>query len=158
METTGNFSSAQLLDDEARTMLPTITAEVLAEIGELATQMALERAHPITISIQRAGHELFRSALPGASSEHDGWITRKARVVNLTGHSTMFERVKAEEDGVDWHEVRGVQDATHAIHGGGFPLKSCDKGFEGVLLISGLPQVDDHNFAVEVLSTFIATR
>ncbi len=158
METTGNFSSAHLLDDEARTVLPIITVAVAAEIGELASQIALERGHPITISIQIAGQEVFRSALPGASAEHDDWITRKARVVNLTGHATMYERVKAEEDGVDWHVLHQVEDATHAIHGGGFPLTSHDKGFEGVLLISGLPQVDDHNFAVEVLSTYIATR
>lgn len=158
METTGNFSSTHLLDDEARTVLPTITEAVVAEIGELASQIALERGYPITISIQLAGQEVFRSALPGASAEHDDWITRKARVVNLRGHATMYERVKAEEDGVDWHVVHRVEDATHAIHGGGFPLASHDKGFEGVLLISGLPQVDDHNFAVEVLSTYIATR
>ena len=158
METTGNFSSAHLLDDEARTVLPIITAAAIAEIGELASQIALERGLPMTISIQIAGQEVFRSALPGASAEHDDWITRKARVVNLTGHSTMYERVKAEEDGINWHESHGVEDATHAIHGGGFPLVSRDRGFEGVLLISGLPQVEDHNFAVEVLNTFISTR
>jgi uncharacterized protein (UPF0303 family) len=70
----------------------------------------------------------------------------------------MYERVKSEEEGVDWHAKHHVEDATHAIHGGGFPLISSDEGFVGVLLVSGLPQVDDHNFAVEVLSTYIAKR
>lgn len=158
METTGNFSSAQLLVDEARTILPTITVATAEEIGELASELAQQRKYPITISIELDGEEVYRSVLPGASTEHADWITRKARVVNLTSHSTMYERVKAEEDGVDWHLLHGVEDATHAIHGGGFPLVSSDKGFEGVLLISGLPQVDDHNFAVEVLSTYILTR
>jgi uncharacterized protein (UPF0303 family) len=67
----------------------------------------------------------------------------------------MYERVKSEEDGINWHEVNGVEDATHAIHGGGFPLIIKDKGFQGVLLISGLPQVEDHLFAVEVLQIFL---
>ena len=158
MATTGDFTSAQLLADEARTLLPTITDATVKAIGELASELALKRNFPITISIEIKGVEVFRSALPGASSEHDSWITRKARVVNLTGHSTMYERVKAEEDGIDWHNYHGVEDATHAIHGGGFPLVTRDNGFEGVLLISGLPQVDDHNFAVEVLSSFLSTR
>jgi uncharacterized protein (UPF0303 family) len=158
MSTTGNFSSAQLLFDEASTVLPTITAVVAEEIGELASEMALRRELPITISVQFHGTEVFRAALPGASSEHDDWITRKARVVILTSHSTMYERVKSEEEGVDWHAKHHVEDATHAIHGGGFPLISSDEGFVGVLLVSGLPQVDDHNFAVEVLSTYIAKR
>ena len=65
----------------------------------------------------------------------------------------MYERVKAEEEGADWHKDNGVEDATHAIHGGGFPIYT-DAGFVGVLLISGLPQVEDHLLAVEVLSKF----
>jgi len=158
MATTGDFSSGLLLSHEDGTILPTISIEIVNKIGELASALALERKYPITISVELHGAEVFRAALPGASSEHDSWITRKARVVNLTGHSTMYERVKAEEDGIDWHNNHGVEDATHAIHGGGFPLVSRDKGFEGVLLISGLPQVDDHNFAVEVLSSFLSTR
>ena len=67
--------------------------------------------------------------------------------------STMHERVKAEEEGADWHKENCVEDATHAIHGGGFPIYT-DAGFVGVLLISGLPQVEDHLLAVEVLSKF----
>jgi UDP-glucose 4-epimerase len=35
-------------------------------------------------------------------------------------------------------------DETHAIHGGGLPLITKGEGFVGVLLISGLPQVEDH--------------
>lgn len=64
----------------------------------------------------------------------------------------MFERVKAEESGIDWHQAHGVVDETHAIHGGGFPLVTQEGIFRGVLLISGLPQVEDHLFALEVLS------
>ena len=157
MATTGDFSSSQLLSHEEDALLPAISIEIVKEIGELASALALERKYPITISIEINSVEVFRAALPGSSSEHDSWIIRKARVVNLTGHSTMYERVKAEEDGINWHDLHGVEDATHAIHGGGFPLVSRDRGFEGVLLISGLPQVEDHNFAVEVLSTFIST-
>lgn len=158
MATTGDFSSTQLLSHEEGALLPAISIEIVKEVGEHASALALERNYPITISVELHGDEVFRAALPGSSSEHDSWIIRKARVVNLTGHSTMYERVKAEEDGINWHDFHEVEDATHAIHGGGFPLISTDKGFEGILLISGLPQVEDHNFAVEVLNTFISTR
>lgn len=158
MATTGDFSSTQLLSHEEGALLPAISIEIVKEVGEHASALALERNYPITISVELHGDEVFRAALPGSSSEHDSWIIRKARVVNLTGHSTMYERVKAEEDGINWHDFHEVEDATHAIHGGGFPLISRDRGFEGVLLISGLPQVEDHNFAVEVLNTFISTR
>jgi uncharacterized protein (UPF0303 family) len=75
----------------------------------------------------------------------------------LNHHSTMFERVSAEERGVDWHKENSVADETHAIHGGALPLIT-DEGFKGILVISGLPQVEDHLLAVEVLTEFLARR
>jgi uncharacterized protein (UPF0303 family) len=75
----------------------------------------------------------------------------------LKHHSTIYERVLAEERGVDWHKENNVVDETHAIHGGAVPLIT-QSGFAGVLIISGLPQIDDHLFAVEVLTEFLARR
>ena len=72
-------------------------------------------------------------------------------------HSTIYERVLAEELGIDWHKENNVADETHAIHGGALPLIT-PNGFAGILIISGLPQVDDHLFAVEVLTEFLARR
>jgi uncharacterized protein (UPF0303 family) len=70
----------------------------------------------------------------------------------------MYERVHAGEKGIDWHRENGVTDETHAIHGGGLPLITKDHGFAGILLISGLPQVEDHLLGVEVLAEFLARR
>jgi uncharacterized protein (UPF0303 family) len=75
----------------------------------------------------------------------------------LKQHSTMYERVSAEESGADWHKENNLTDETHAIHGGALPLITED-GFKGILIISGLPQVEDHLFAVEVLTEFLARK
>jgi uncharacterized protein (UPF0303 family) len=85
------------------------------------------------------------------------WIERKVAVVMLKQHSTMYERVSTEEQGVDWHKENNLQDETHAIHGGALPLIT-DQGFKGILIISGLPQVEDHLFAIEVLTEFLARK
>jgi uncharacterized protein (UPF0303 family) len=69
----------------------------------------------------------------------------------------MYERVSAEEREVDWHSENNLQDETHAIHGGAIPLITAD-GFKGILIISGLPQVEDHLLAVEVLTEFLARK
>jgi uncharacterized protein (UPF0303 family) len=149
--TTGNFSSVEILGHEERCRFEALTPEIAIAIGERFAEVGTKRNHPITIAIQLDGVEVFRRALPGASDEHAGWIARKANVVNLTHHSTMYERVKAEEEGINWHEAHGVVDETHAIHGGGFPLALKNGDFRGMLLVSGLPQVDDHLLAFEVL-------
>ncbi len=82
----------------------------------------------------------------------------KARTVMLKQHSTMYERVSAEERGVDWHKENVSLGETHAIHGGGLPLITKNEGFVGVLIISGLPQVEDHLLGVEVLTEFLARK
>jgi len=46
----------------------------------------------------------------------------------------------------------------HAIHGGGLPLNVIGKGLVGILLISGLPQVDDHLLGVEIITEYLARK
>ena len=146
-----NFTSAELLLHESQSAFETLDLQTALQIGGKAVALGTERNYPITIAVELDGAEVFRQALPGAEEGHADWILRKSNVVNLTHHSTMYERVKAEEDAIDWHQKHNVVDETHAIHGGGFPLLTVDGEFRGVLLISGLPQVEDHLFAVEVL-------
>ena len=150
--TTGNFSSIELLGHEEACTFDVIDNVVAQAIGERFVEVGLKREHPITIVVQLDGTEVFKQALPGADGEQIGWINRKANAVNMTHHSTMYERVNAEELGIDWHEKHGVEDATHAIHGGGFPLVTTAGEFKGVVLVSGLPQVEDHMLAYETLA------
>ncbi len=152
MPTTGNFSSVELLGHEEACRFDVVDSAVAQAIGERFVEIGLKRKQPITIAVQLDGAEVFRQALPGADEEQISWINRKARVVNLTHHSTMYERVSAEESGINWHEKHGVEDATHAIHGGGFPLVTKAGEFKGVVLVSGSPQVDDHMLAYETLA------
>ena len=154
--TTGDFASKDLLREESELILPSLTNNDALAIGEIAVKIGLERKLPIAIVIRIGEWTVFKAALPGSKPENDGWIERKARVVSLTGHSTMYERVSAEERGVDWHKENGVVDETHAIHGGGIPLVTRTNGSEGILLISGLPQVDDHKLGVEILKRYLA--
>ena len=70
----------------------------------------------------------------------------------------MRERVFAEENGFDWYDKNNMPEETHAIHGGGLPLNVNGIGLAGVLLISGLPQVQDHLLGVEVIAEFLARK
>ena len=158
VKTTGGFTSSQLLVEEQILTLPTFgTAEAL-EIGEIAKSLGVARNLPIAIEVRLGDWIIFHASLPGSTSENHWWIDRKARVVLLKHHSTLFERVSAEERGADWHKENNLLDETHAIHGGGLPLITKDEGFKGVLLISGLPQIEDHLLGVEVLTEFLARK
>ena len=158
METTGGFTSAQLLDEEKILTLPNLSITDSLEIGEITKSLSVARNLPVAIEIRLEDWIIYHVSLPGSTPENDWWISRKARTVMLKHHSTMYERVSAEERGVDWHKENTLLDETHAIHGGGFPLITKNEGFVGILLISGLPQVQDHLLGVEVLTEFLTRR
>jgi len=154
---TGGFTTNQLLAEESLLKLSTLSNKEAIEIGEIATDLGRERKLPIAIEVRIGEWIIYHASLEGSKPENDWWIRRKAAVVNLKQHSTMYERVSAEERGVDWHSENNLQDETHAIHGGAIPLIT-NEGFKGILIISGLPQVEDHLFAVEVLTEFLARK
>jgi len=155
--TTGGFTSEGLLEEERILRLSSLVNADAIEIGEIATTLGNQRKLPITIQIRIGEWVVYHASLNGSKPENDLWIKRKAAVVNLKHHSTIYERVSAEERGANWHEENNLTDETYAIHGGALPLTT-DEGFKGVFIISGLPQVEDHLFAVQVLTEFLARK
>ena len=153
-----NFTTKQLLGEEQFFTFDNLTPENALEIGEIAKSLGVLKSLAITVEVRLGDWIIYHASLPGSTVENQGWIDRKARVVMLKHHSTMYERVNVQERGVDWHKENNLLDETHAIHGGGLPLITKDQGFVGVLLISGLPQVEDHLLGVEVLTEFLARK
>ena len=157
-QTTGGFSS-QGLALEARTLeLASLSQKQAIEIGQIAMELGFDRGLTIAVQVQLKDWVVFHASLPGSTPENDSWIARKARVVLATGNSTMYERVLAEEQGIDWYAVNQLPEETYAVHGGGLPLNVKGFGCMGILLISGLPQVQDHLLGVEILTEFLARK
>ena len=158
MRNSHSFSSEQLMKEEHFFMFSELTLEDTLQIGEICKSLGDLRTLPIAVEVRLADWVVYHASLPGSTIENQDWIDRKARVVTLKEHSTMYERVSAEERGVDWFVENKLSEKTHAIHGGGLPLITKNEGFVGVLLISGLPQVEDHLLGVEVLTEFLARK
>jgi len=156
MSTTGGLSSTDLLVEENLLTIDSLDVSDAIEIGEIAKELGMIRCLPIAVQVRLSKWIIYHASLPGSSIENQLWIDRKANVVFLKQHSTLYERVNSEERRVDWHKENSLSDNTHAIHGGGLPLITRDKGFVGALLISGLPQVDDHLLGVKVLTEYLA--
>ena len=152
------FTSQLLLEEQDRLVLPSLNVADALEIGQIAASLGADQGLPIAVEVRLDSWVIYHASLPGSKDENQWWIDRKARVVLLKHHSTLYERVSAEERGVDWFVENNLTDATHAIHGGGLPLITQGDGFVGVLLISGLPQIEDHLLGVKVLTEFLARK
>jgi len=156
--TTGGFSSAGLKTEEEMLVLPSFDIAAALEIGQIAFELASARELKAAIEVRIGEWTVFHASLPGTNAENDWWMGRKARVVLLTGRSSIHERVLAEETNIDWFAKHGVEEEQYAIHGGGLPINVVGKGLVGVLLVSGLPQIQDHLLGVEVLTEFLARK
>ena len=153
--TTGGFTSAQLMKEEHETFLASIDELGAIELGEIALSLAKKRLLAIVFEVRIRNRIIYRAAMPGTSEKNDNWILRKGRVVSYKNHSTLYERVLAEELGIDWFESNLLSEDDYAIHGGGLPL-IVNGICEGALIISGLPQIEDHRLGIEVIKEFIS--
>ena len=156
--TTGGFTSAGLKVEEAALVLPAFDIAAALEIGQIAYELAQVRGINPAIEVRIGDWIVFHASLPGTNPENDWWMGRKARVVLLTGRSSIHERVLAEETNTDWFAKHGVEEEQYAIHGGGLPINVEGKGLAGILLISGLPQIQDHLLGVDALTEYLARK
>lgn len=75
------------------------------------------------------------------------------------GCSTLYMREKMVAKGLAGDrlsEMAPLDDAVYAVHGGGFPVRI--RGVDGVaavIVVSGLKQVDDHDYLVEGVKWFL---
>ncbi len=126
------------------------------ELGSALVSTARRRGAPVAVGISRNGHRLFHAALPGTSPDNDGWIERKSRVVDRFGHSSLYMRALAQEAGSTVEEMFGLDPRRYAAHGGAFPILVRSVGPVGVVVVSGLPQVEDHRMVVAALRDHLA--
>jgi uncharacterized protein (UPF0303 family) len=144
-----------LLAEETRLVFSSFDFNTAWELGSRLRAEALHAALPIAISIRRSGQCLFHSALPGSSADNDGWLLRKAAVVERYGHSSYFIGCRFRAEGGDFDVDSRLDVGTFAAHGGAFPILLGTSGCIGTVAVSGLPQVEDHRFVVTQLERFL---
>lgn len=157
-KTVSGPSIETLQEQEVRLVLGSFTNDDAWELGNIVRDLARERGAPVAIDITRGGQQLFHAALAGSAPDNDGWIDRKRRVVERYHASSYLVGSRFRAKGTTFEESARLDTITHAAHGGAFPISVRGVGFVGVIVVSGLPQVHDHELVVEALERFIASR
>ena len=144
-------SVAELAAEEDDLQFTSFTNDDAWELGTALVEGARRQGAPVAIDISRNSHTLFHVALPGATPDNDSWIARKQRVVQRFGHSTLYMRQVFVERGTTFEEALGLDPQRYAAHGGGVPVIVRSVGPVGVVVVSGLPQLEDHRMVVAAL-------
>jgi uncharacterized protein (UPF0303 family) len=140
-----------LLAEEQELQFPSFSADVAWTLGSHIYQRAKAASLPIAIEVSRNGQQLFFAALPGATPDNAEWIRRKRAVVQRFHHSSLYMSVEAEVKGRPFLQRYGLSEQEYAAAGGGFPIFVRETGCVGAVVVSGLPQLEDHRLVTEAI-------
>lgn len=144
-------SLAELAAEEEELLFSGFTNDDAWDLGSALVAAARRDGAPVAVDVSRHGHQLFHASLPGTSPDNDSWIQRKTRVVHRFGHSSLYVRQASIERGTTFEEEFGLDPALYAAHGGAFPVVVRSVGPVGAVVVSGLPQLEDHRMVVAAI-------
>jgi uncharacterized protein (UPF0303 family) len=137
---------------ERELVLPRGDLPALYELGRRMATDGIEKSLPIVIQIRSNGRLVYAAALDGSTATNDEWATRKARVAQRFGRSSLLVRLSHERDEVDYNH--GLPREEFLAYGGAVPLRVSGVGQIGTVAVSGLPDVEDHDFVAQHLDSF----
>ena len=141
----------------AQLELTRFTTEDAWQLGTWLRDAAVARGYEIVIDIRQGDAPLFSVMLPGATEANFDWARRKRNLVSLIGQSS-WELSLEKKLGTDFANLMGLPERDFTPHGGCVPIRVTGiVGMVATVTISGLPQRQDHEFAVEGLKALKAS-
>jgi uncharacterized protein (UPF0303 family) len=140
---------------EKRLQFKYFDADLAWTLGSNLKDAAEKRRAAVAIEIQINGHTLFFFAMPGTSPDNADWIRRKRNTVMRLHRSSYAVGLKNQLEQTTFHDKTGAELRDFATHGGGFPIIMVGgTGCVGSIIVSGLPQREDHMLVVSVLAEY----
>jgi uncharacterized protein (UPF0303 family) len=103
---------------------------------------------PLVVRIMFFHRELFLASLPGSTPDNLEWARKKGNVVRHFQRSSYGVGLELAARRATLQDLYGLPIADYAAHGGGFPLRVQSGGVLGAVVVSGLPQREDHMLVV----------
>lgn len=146
-----------LEQQESEVVLPRLDEQVVYDLGRAAVEAAWAKEMPVVVGLWRGEHQLFHCALPGSTQDNDEWLRRKGRVVMRFERSSLHVGQQCRDAGTTLETKFLLSPALYAAHGGAVPLRVHGAGVVGWMGVSGLPQLEDHRFVIDILRKHIAS-
>ena len=137
-------------------VLESFNEDAAWRLASLMREKAIASKMPIVIDIRQGDTPLVAIQLPGATAANFDWARRKRNLTLLVGESS-WELSLKKALGTDFAELMGLDPRDYTPHGGCVPVRV--KGVTGIVAtvtVSGLPQEQDHQFAVDALKALKA--
>jgi uncharacterized protein (UPF0303 family) len=150
-----------LAQQEALLRFPAFDPDTAWHLGSLLRAALLARAAGGTVEIERDDQLLFACTTPGAKPNQADWIRRKRNTVRHFERSSYAIGRELALNNQTLESAHQLSEIDFAAHGGGFPLwlkgdAHTPDVFAGTIILSGLPQRDDHNLVVTAIASYLA--
>lgn len=146
---------AKLALQEERLVFNHFDALVAWELIAALKARAEAQKAAIAIDVTLTSMPLAYLALPGTTPDNADWVRRKRNTVFKLFKSSYATGRKLEQQKTSLEEKLALPARDYVSHGGCVPIRVAGAGFIGTLTVSGLPQREDHNWAVAAIAKAI---
>jgi|GluameStandDraft_1065615.scaffolds.fasta_scaffold29079_3 uncharacterized protein (UPF0303 family) len=121
------------------------------KLGTILCETAARYDSGVAVAIEINGLRVFQHITQGAGRHNVDWLGRKVNTVNQFGKSSLRVWAEFERDHLTMADER-LEPMRFAMCGGGFPLMVKGIGQVGVIAVSGLPHLEDHQVIIDTLA------
>jgi uncharacterized protein (UPF0303 family) len=143
---------AILTQQESLLHFTDFTPDTAWELGNRLRDALLSRGAGGTVEIEFGNQLLFACATVGSKADQADWIRRKRNTVRHFARSSYAVGRQLELDQQTLEARYGLTLVEYAAHGGGFPIFLAGSECIGTIILSGLPQREDHNLVVTAIA------
>jgi len=149
------FSYETLLQQEKDLVFPSFDCDAAHKLGMMLIERARRENKVIVVSISIARQTIFHYALGVLGPNSDNWLRRKANVVYEYHRSSLNFGTKLAMDNSSL-EYQGRNPADFTVIGGGFPIRVKGLGVIGVVAVTGMPHVEDHEYVTTAIAEYLS--
>lgn len=125
------------------------------DLGAYMVNRAYEKNIAISVAIRKLnGTIIFQHLTDGTNHVNQNWMERKFNTVSYFEKSSLgvwaLEGISGESV-----EVHGLSKDKFVFCGGGFPIRLKSGEMVGVLTVSNLPHLEDHQFMIDSLTEYL---
>ncbi len=142
----------QIIRQEQALIFPSLDENDAFSLGQRIRDIAVKDKLGIAIDISLWDRRLFFAATAGATADNTEWLRRKFNVVRRFHVSTYRLVLEQNREDRMFAPYKALDVADYALAGGGFPIRVSGVGVIGAVIVSGLPQREDHNLVVRAVA------
>lgn len=135
---------------EEKICFDTFTNQDAFELGNYLSTIAIENKYPVLIHIEKNNELIYEYANDGASPDNKWWIEGKMNIVKHFHKSSAYISKKFEKRNMSVNDL--YSDKIHFVAApGAVPIRMKSAGVIGVIAISGLDSISDHELIIKGL-------